>query len=81
MDPAIFAKTFPNLDAKANSKIEMLWIVCGLDDGLLSSNRDFKNWLKSKGVNFTEQEVPGMAHVWPLWRQNVADMAPRLFKD
>ena len=81
MDPAIFDKTFPNLDAKSNSKIKMLWIVCGLDDGLLSSNRDFKNWLKTKNVKFTEQEVPGMAHVWPLWRQNVADMAPKLFKD
>jgi hypothetical protein len=21
-----------------------------------------------------------MGHVWPLWRQNVADMVPRLFK-
>jgi hypothetical protein len=21
-----------------------------------------------------------MAHVWPLWRQNLTDMAPRLFQ-
>jgi len=81
MDPAIFNKTFPTLDAKSNSKIEMLWIVCGLDDSLISANRDFKNWLKTKGVKFTEKEVPGMAHVWPLWRQSVAEMAPQLFKN
>ena len=80
MDPAIFAKTFPTLDAKANSQIRMLWIVCGTDDGLIGVNRQFKDWLKSKGVQFTEQEVPGMAHVWPLWRQNLTDMAPRLFQ-
>ncbi len=80
IDPAVFAKTFPALDAKANSQIRMLWIVCGTDDGLIGVNRQFKDWLRSKGVQFTEQEVPNMAHVWPLWRQNLADMAPRLFQ-
>jgi len=80
MDPAVFAKTFPTLDAKTNSQIRMLWIVCGTDDGLIGVNRQFKDWLRSKGVQFTEQEVPNMAHVWPLWRQNLTDMAPRLFQ-
>lgn len=80
MDPAVFAKTFPTLDAKVNSQIRMLWIVCGTDDGLIGVNRQFKDWLRSKGVQFTEQEVPNMAHVWPLWRQNLTDMAPRLFQ-
>jgi enterochelin esterase-like enzyme len=80
MDPAVFAKTFPTLDAKANSQIRLLWIVCGTADGLIGVNRQFKDWLKSKGVQFTEQEVADMAHVWPLWRQNLTDMAPRLFQ-
>ena len=80
MDSAVFAKTFPALDAKANAQIRMLWIVCGTADGLIGVNRQFKDWLKSKGVQFTEQEVPDMAHVWPLWRQNLTDMAPRLFQ-
>src|SRR4029078_9020264 len=80
MYAALFAKTFPALDAKANSQIRMLWIVCGTDDGLIGVNRQFKEWLKAKGVQFTAQEVPGMAHVWPLWRQNLTDMAPRLFQ-
>ena len=80
MDPAVFPKTFPTLDAKANSRIRMLWIVCGTSDGLIGVNRQFKDWLRSKDVHFTEQEVPDMAHVWPLWRQNVTDMVPRLFQ-
>jgi enterochelin esterase-like enzyme len=80
MDPAVFAQTFPSLDAKSNAQIRMLWIVCGTADGLIGPNRQFKDWLRSKNVAFTEQEVPDMAHVWPLWRQNVADMAPRLFQ-
>jgi enterochelin esterase family protein len=58
----------------------MLWIVCGTDDGLIGQNRQFKDWLRSKDVRFTEEEVPGMAHVWPLWRQNLTDMVPRLFQ-
>ena len=80
MDPAVFAKTFPALDAKANARIRMLWIVCGTADGLIGVNRQFKDWLRSQGVQFTEQEVPNMAHVWPLWRQNVTDMVPTLFQ-
>jgi enterochelin esterase-like enzyme len=80
MDPAVFPKTFPALDAKANARIRMLWVVCGTADGLIGVNRQFKDWLRSKGVQFTEQEVPDMAHVWPLWRQNVTDMVPRLFQ-
>lgn len=76
----IFAKTFPSLSAKDNSRIRMLWIVCGTADGLIGVNRQFKDWLRSQNVRFTEQEVPDMAHVWPLWRQNVADMVPKLFR-
>ena len=80
LDPASFSKVFPSLDAKSNSQIRMLWIVCGTADGLIGSNRQFKDWLRSKGVQFTEQEVPDMGHVWPLWRQNLTDMVPRLFQ-
>jgi enterochelin esterase family protein len=80
IDVSVFDKTFPALDAKANSQLRLLWIVCGTADGLIAQNRQFKDWLKTKGVQFTEQEVPDMAHVWPLWRQNLTDLAPRLFQ-
>ena len=78
--PEVFDSIFPGFDAKANSKIRMLWIVCGTSDGLIGVNREFKAWLTAKGVRFTEQEVPDMGHVWPLWRRNVADLVPRLFR-
>ena len=35
LDPASFPKVFPALDAKSNSQIRMLWIVCGTADGLI----------------------------------------------
>jgi enterochelin esterase family protein len=80
VDTATIEKAFPNLDAKANSQIRLLWIVCGSDDTLLGVNRAFEAWLKTKDVKFTSVEVPGFAHVWPLWRQNLADLAPMLFQ-
>ncbi len=80
IDASAFAKAFPTLDEKANARIRMLWIVCGTADGLIGANRQFKDWLRSKNVQFTEQEVPDVGHVWPLWRQNLSDMAPRLFQ-
>ncbi|MEO8075215.1 MAG: alpha/beta hydrolase-fold protein [Acidobacteriota bacterium] len=80
LDEATFIKNFPTLDAKVNPRIRMLWIVCGTADGLVGVNRQFKAWLTTKGVNFTEQEVPDMGHVWPLWRQNLTDMAQKLFQ-
>jgi enterochelin esterase family protein len=74
-----FAKNFPNLSAKANSQLRLLWIACGSDDGLMTVNRQFRTWLKSKDLKFTELEIPGFAHVWPLWRRNLAELAPQLF--
>jgi hypothetical protein len=48
-------------------------------DGLIGVNRQFKDWLKSKDVKFTDVEVPDVAHVWPLGRQNLTELAPLLF--
>lgn len=80
LDPAILPKNFPNLDARSNSQIRLLWIACGTADTLIGVNRQFKVWLKSKDVQFTDLEVPEVAHVWPLWRQNLTDLAPLLFQ-
>jgi len=80
LDPAVFDRNFPALDAKANGQIKMLWITCGTADSLLGVNRQFKAWLKSKNVAFTEEEVEGMGHVWPLWRQNLTDFVQKAFQ-
>ena len=80
LDPGAFAKNFPALDAKANSQIRLLWVACGTADGLIGVNRQFKQWLDSKDVKVTYLEIPDIAHVWPLWRQNLTDLAPLLFQ-
>jgi enterochelin esterase-like enzyme len=80
LDDSVFEKNFPGLDAKANSRIKYMLIACGTADGLVGVNRQFKTWLKAKGVQFTEEEAPDMGHVWPLWRQNLADFVQKAFK-
>jgi len=80
ISPEAVAKIFPKLDAKANAQIRLLWITCGTADGLVGVNRTFREWLDSKGVKNTYIEVPDIGHVWPFWRQNVADFAPLLFQ-
>jgi enterochelin esterase-like enzyme len=74
-----FAVDFPSLDSSANSKIRLLWIACGTDDGLITINRSFREWLKSKGIRHDDVETPG-AHAWMVWRRNLASFAPQLFR-
>ncbi len=78
--PEAIAKVFPKLDAKANAQLKLLWITCGTADSLVGVNRGFHDWLDSKGVKHLYIEVPDIGHVWPFWRQNVADFVPLLFQ-
>ena len=75
-----YGATFPNLDASANKKIRLLWIACGTEDRLIEPNRKFREWLKTKGVEHSGIETPGM-HTWMVWRRNLANFAPLLFRE
>jgi enterochelin esterase family protein len=77
--PDDFDKDFPGLDAKANQQIHLLWIACGTEDRLITPNRNLREWLKTKGVQHTDIETPGM-HTWMVWRRNLAEFAPLLFR-
>ncbi len=77
--PEDFEKTFPGLDAKANSRLHLLWIACGTDDSLITPNRNLRAWLKIKGIQHTDIETPGQ-HTWMVWRRNLAEFAPLLFR-
>jgi enterochelin esterase family protein len=77
--PDDFQTDFPTLDAKANQQIRLLWIACGTEDHLITVNRNLREWLKSKGIQHTDIETPGM-HTWMVWRRNLAEFAPLLFR-
>jgi enterochelin esterase family protein len=73
------AKDLPELDESINGKLRLLYVSCGLDDGLVTSNMEFEDWLGTRGVHFTHDEVPGYAHVWSFWRRSLVEVAPMLF--
>jgi enterochelin esterase family protein len=75
-DPAV---AFPQLDASANERLHLLWVACGTDDRLITPNRKFVEWLKSKNIHVVPIETPGM-HTWMVWRRNLTAFAPLLFQ-
>lgn len=77
--PEDFDKEFPNLDAKANQQVRLLWIACGTEDHLITANRKFREWLKTNGIQHTDIETPG-AHSWMVWRRNLVEFTQLLFR-
>lgn len=49
-----------------NATIPKIYLSCGLEDGLLGANRDYANFLKDNGVDYTYEEGPGN-HDWVFW--------------
>lgn len=77
--PDDFEKDFPSLDAKANQQLHLLWVACGTEDRLITVNRNFRAWLKTKGITHTDIETPGM-HTWMVWRRNLTEFSQLLFR-
>jgi enterochelin esterase family protein len=77
--PDPFDKDFPGLDASANQKLRLLWIACGTEDRLITANRNLREWLKTKGIQHTDVETPGM-HTWMVWRRNLTEFSGLLFR-
>lgn len=69
-----------NVNESLNGRLRLLYISCGLDDGLITSNEQFEGWLADRKVRFVHKEVPGYAHVWSFWRKSLVDVAPMLFR-
>jgi enterochelin esterase-like enzyme len=77
--PEPFNKDFPGLDGKASPPIRLLWVACGTEDRLITMNRNFRGWLKSKGIQHSDIDTPGM-HTWMVWRRNLSEFTPLLFR-
>jgi enterochelin esterase-like enzyme len=75
-----FDSLFPKLDSKANSKLRLLWIACGKEDGLFPVNQKLSDWLDAKGVKHNWVQTPG-GHAFRVWRRNLAEFAPLLFQE
>jgi enterochelin esterase-like enzyme len=76
---AIFPAITPQTGAQIQSKLKLLWIACGTEDGLYPLNQNLIAWLKSQGMAPTAISTPGM-HQWTVWRENLSVFAPLLFQ-
>ena len=58
---------------------KLLWVACGTEDSLLTPNRTFVTWAKSRNLPVTAVETPGQ-HTWLVWRDNLLTVTPLLFR-
>jgi enterochelin esterase-like enzyme len=75
-----FERAYPEVKGSLNSKLRLLWIACGREDGLLGVNKKLVEWLKSRGIKLTWVETPG-SHSFLVWRRYLADFAHLLFQE
>jgi len=80
IDPDKFLALLPHLNPSVNSRLRLLYLHIGAEDGLITSHNLVKDLLKSKGINATAIETHGYGHEWPFWRVALQDFAPRLFQ-
>lgn len=63
-----------------NAKRDLLWISCGEEDKVVGDvDRKLYGYIKQQGFNAELHWTPGM-HTWEVWRENLVDFAPRLFR-
>jgi enterochelin esterase family protein len=72
-DPAL-----ANLNPKS-ANLRLLWVSCGTEDSLSEPNHKLADWLKSKDMDVTYVQTPGV-HSWIVWQDNLAHFAPLLFE-
>ncbi len=76
--PEAVAKNLDAADA-LNGKLKLLYIACGKTDKGFEPAKAFAGVLEQKKVTRMWTETAG-AHEWPVWKLNLWDFAPRLFK-
>jgi predicted peptidase len=65
--------------AEATKKLRLLWVSCGDRDGLMKLSRAFHDALEEKKVPHVWQVDTG-GHDWAVWKADLYQLAPRLFR-
>ncbi len=66
--------------AEAKKSLRLLFLGCGQDEaGLLAPGKRLAGLLKEKGINAAWAAYPG-GHVFSVWRNNLHDSVPMLFR-
>lgn len=76
-------QSFPALfddPVAANATLRLLWAAVGGDEkNLLAQHRVWANTLDKHGLRHTLVTIPG-GHTWHVWRRNLRDLVPLLFR-
>jgi hypothetical protein len=80
IDPAKFESLLPALGPEVNTRLRLLYLTIGNDDGLVESWRDARKVFDEKGVKYVWVERPGFGHEWRFWRLALTDSASRIFQ-
>jgi enterochelin esterase family protein len=75
-------------EEKSNTQLKLLMFFCGTKDHLIANSDRFHTFLDSHHIKHTfertdyEPKWPGRRddHTWPIWRMNLRDVAPLLFR-
>lgn len=70
---------FKDMSSDPALRPSLLWVACGVDDGLLNGNRAMRDWLTARQVTHSYTETPG-AHTWFVWRRYLTEFLPLLFR-
>ena len=63
-----------------NTRFKLFWVGVGKDDTLTGpGDREFDQMLTKRGITHTFRLTEGR-HEWTVWRHNLAELAPLLFK-
>ena len=76
--PEVLAKLAAD-PKSANEKIKLLWIGCGRLDRGFEGVQKLTDTLAKAGIRHTFKPTDG-AHVWPNWREYLAETLPLLFR-
>jgi enterochelin esterase family protein len=62
-----------------NYKLKLLYLADGRDDFLLQRNKKFLSLLDAHNIKY-EWHLTDGDHSWPVWRNYLADFAPKIFR-
>jgi enterochelin esterase-like enzyme len=65
--------------ATLNANLKYFWVACGKADFLFQRNEEFHAALEKGGIKHTYAVTDG-DHSWPIWREYLAQFAPKLFR-
>jgi enterochelin esterase-like enzyme len=64
----------------ATNRFALMYLGWGAVDDLAYLSQELAAGLRARGAVVTANEVAGVGHVWPLWRQMVGEFVSLLFK-